>query len=348
MRFVIFNSIAILGAAAITLDSDSQAHGTSKGCMATYSWRQAYWTGNDTTFIDFFKTPQAKEYNCGDVYLNIADASNEGHLLSPERLADFLSQFREVSGNTATIYLFYAGGAPGYNDTVWALDFVRLFEEFTLNYIHPSLGPVGISFNVDLPLQAWMEIFDKTDEMKKTLHGYDVKVDVTFEDFKRAKPALVDKIMYRADHVNVITPSNNYDGLVELFEKFLTKTCPYCSTAKYDEYKAKITFIGEGDCRTKRNCKEGSMCAKFSACPSDPDGGILYAYDKLMHAIEYTSAKILLPYKFDHFFPADETHIGLNHFEWVRCFYGYQTWIEANLTECGSQYFGASQQCATQ
>ncbi|KAF4673803.1 hypothetical protein FOL47_010062 [Perkinsus chesapeaki] len=319
----------------------------SNKCMATYSWRQAYWTDNDTSFIDFFKTPQAKEYNCGDVYLNIADASNEGHLLSPERLADFLSQFREVSGNTATIYLFYAGGASGYNDTVWALDFVRLFEEFTLNYTHPSLGPVGISFNVDLPLQAWMEIFDKTDEMKKTLHCYDVKVDASLSTVNTNR-RLVDTIMARSDHVTVTTFSNSAAGLYDKFKIFLNETCPNCNNDYYCNYKAKITFLGEGDCTLPEDCSVASMCAKFSACPDDPNGGILYAYSTMKKAFDAIRGGILPSDRFDHFFPAHETHIGLNYFEWVRCFYGYQTWIEANLTECGSQYFPLSQKCNAQ
>ncbi|EER06212.1 hypothetical protein Pmar_PMAR005973 [Perkinsus marinus ATCC 50983] len=100
--------------------------------MATYSWRQAYWTGQDTTFLDFFKSDVSKEYNRGDVYLNVADASNVGKIIHPERLAELIANFRKVSGNSARFYLFYAQG--GGDDKKWAPDFVRVFNEFILKY----------------------------------------------------------------------------------------------------------------------------------------------------------------------------------------------------------------------
>mmetsp|Transcript_11442 Transcript_11442/g.9528 ORF Transcript_11442/g.9528 Transcript_11442/m.9528 type:complete len:91 (-) Transcript_11442:7-279(-) len=90
------------------------------------------------------------------------------------------------------------------------------------------------------------------------------------------------------------------------------------------------------------------MCARFSACPDDPNGGILYAFNTMQKAFNVISGDILPSYRFNHFFPPNETHIGLNYFEWVRCFYGYETWIKANLTECESQYYTLSQQCNAQ
>eukprot|EP00453_Perkinsus_chesapeaki_P002012 CAMPEP_0185921222 /NCGR_PEP_ID=MMETSP0924C-20121207/8749_1 /TAXON_ID=321610 /ORGANISM="Perkinsus chesapeaki, Strain ATCC PRA-65" /LENGTH=43 /DNA_ID= /DNA_START= /DNA_END= /DNA_ORIENTATION= len=43
----------------------------------------------------------------------------------------------------------------------------------------------------------------------------------------------------------------------------------------------------------------------------------------MQKAFNVISGDILPSYRFNHFFPPNETHIGLNYFEWVRCFYGY-------------------------
>ncbi|KAF4678665.1 hypothetical protein FOZ60_016269 [Perkinsus olseni] len=313
--------------------------------LATYAWNQAYYAGQDPTFIDFFESPEAEEYNRGDVYLNVADASNLGQLSNPRGLARLILDFREASGSDARFWLFYAGG--GGDDKKWAPDFVRVFKEFILRFGRSEMGRLGLSYNVGLDRKTWCEIFDKVDNIRNIprIKVHDIKVDVTL-NYRNPDKTLVDKIMYRSDHVTVETFNNTYEGLRDMFKTFLLDTCPPCNTDYYCNYNAQITFLAEGNCETKSlPCSESSMCAYYSSCPEDPNGGIRYAYDQLTKAFNYIPGNILPQYRFDHFFKPGDTHFGLNFFEWTVCYYGYESWYEIDLPKCGCDYFPASQKC---
>ncbi|EER07945.1 hypothetical protein Pmar_PMAR003265 [Perkinsus marinus ATCC 50983] len=311
--------------------------------MATYSWRQAYWTGQDTTFIDFFKSDVSKDYNRGDVYLNVADASNVGKIIHPERLAELIANFRKVSGNSARFYLFYAQG--GGDDKKWAPDFVRVFKEFILKYGNPDMGSLGISFHVKLDLATWYKIFDAFDALKTDpqFKPYNIALDVTMNYYNTDRK-LVDQIMFRADHVTLLTFANTSPRLINFFVVFLTKICPNCNNNYYPNYKAKITFLAEGDCNSGA-CSKTSMCAYYSDRLDNPNGGILYAYNQLSTALDYVRDHVLSKDKFDYFFEAGGTHIGLNFFSWVMCYYGSESWHQIGLQKCISDYQSASQIC---
>ncbi|EER20062.1 hypothetical protein Pmar_PMAR007343 [Perkinsus marinus ATCC 50983] len=313
--------------------------------MGTYVERQNIWADPEDTFIRFFQTNGARKYNRGDVYLNVTDASHEGEIFFPDLLAKFIVNFRMLSDNSARLYLFFSGGNG--DDEKWAPAFVRVFKEFIYDYGTPKMGRLGISFNVDLhDHNTWNRIFDAADTLKANswMDPFDLAIDVLI-NFNNRDAQLVDEVMYRADHVTV-RGIGNYDSYLDhSIMVFFLASCPNCTKDNYSNYKAKITYMAVGNCHDPPSCSQTSMCAYYSNRSDDPKGGILYAYNQLTGAIDYIES---YKYPFAHFFEAGGTHIMLDSFDWVMCFYGSETWDMLGLTRCVSEYRLASQKCRAQ
>ncbi|KAF4660587.1 hypothetical protein FOZ61_003905 [Perkinsus olseni] len=320
-------------------------------CMASYVWQQDYWTGKDSSYDDFYKALRKDhkydDYDCGDLYVNVADASNQGHLANPKGLAKFMEDYYKHNSK-GRVYLFYAGGAKGYDDKKWAPEYVKTYTEFVYKY-GPKYhwGPIGISFvDVELDEHAWKDIFHHTDEMKHYLYKhykYDVYVDVHFY-YNYHYKHLVELYMKRADHVSVATYSNTYEGLIKLYKYFFKYTFPHAYGKDYYKYKAKITFVGEGNCESKHSCGKTSFCAYYSDKYDDPKGGIRYAYDVFEKADTYVRRHILSRKQYEHYFEGYGSKYGLNYFYWVQCYYGKDLWYKAGLKHC-RKYRYYSDQC---
>ncbi|KAF4687881.1 hypothetical protein FOZ63_033485 [Perkinsus olseni] len=138
------------------------------GCLATYS-RKKYWRDGDPSFIEFFKTDESKQYNCGDVHLAVADASREGQLPDRFELIQFVKDFREQTGNDGTIYFTYVGGGSPSRGTeaYWAADFVPMVELFLLYDLASDYGPFGISVDAELDKAGWSKVFDAVEDTRR-------------------------------------------------------------------------------------------------------------------------------------------------------------------------------------
>ncbi|KAF4662228.1 hypothetical protein FOZ61_002614 [Perkinsus olseni] len=278
------------------------------GCLATYS-RKKYWRDGDPSFIEFFKTDEGKQYNCGDAYLAVADASREGQLPDRFELIQFVKGFREQTGNDGTIYFTYVGGGSPSRGTeaYWAADFVPMVELFLLYDLASEYGPVGMSFDAELDKAGWSKVFGAVEDTRRyfaeNYPDITFKVDVRL-DHSVGKEAF-DEIMREADHVSVPTFASDQPKLLALYNNFLEKTCPHYEDDNFMGYNAKITFVGTGDC---------SAPCGTTMCDFYPPN-ITKAHDLLQVAVNISRTISLSQGCFDHLLEADGTLIGLDYFE---------------------------------
>ncbi|KAF4707572.1 hypothetical protein FOZ63_001317 [Perkinsus olseni] len=253
--------IAVLSLAA-SLDEDE-----GEQCRATYA-RKRYWEENDPTFIEFVKVRGPETYNCGDLYLNVADASTKGTILHTKNLAKFMRTY---------------GGAQG-DEAVSATNFVFFLE----------------SFDVKLKFSPYMKILDGVDQMKGRLPQHNLKLGVTIP-YDQEGAVLVDRFMTRADRVTVTILCNNFEILVKMMNHFLKDTCVYCHSVNYDTLNAKITFIAQGDCEDiVSNSDHGS-----GFMPGTAGGSyevIFYVYELLKFTTDYLRGNVIADLWFDHLF----------------------------------------------
>ncbi|KAF4734547.1 hypothetical protein FOZ63_019706 [Perkinsus olseni] len=313
------------------------------GCFATYM-KQRYWRGavpNQLVFkpLAFFKTKEGGKYNCGDVYLSAADATDAGKLPGDgAKLIQFVKDFREQRGNrNGTVYLVYEGGAARSmtEDGYWAADFVSLFELLLAPYLQEE-GPIGISFNAAFDKATWSRVFAAVEDARRYAsldwtRNYTFKVDARLDHSSNDKEA-VDEVMRKADHVSVTTFSSNQTGLLDMYRTFLTSTCPHCNDKFVGSYKAKITFVARGGCDGSPHGE--SFCDYFMAHRYThrdlgrtyflvfSSEGIQKAHEELQASINAIPGKVIAEDKFDHLFEDNGTVMGLNDFRESRCIYG--------------------------
>ncbi|KAF4687883.1 hypothetical protein FOZ63_032884 [Perkinsus olseni] len=333
------HTLVIIAASVFSFSAD--AHGN--GCLATYA-REKYWRDGDPSFIEFFKTDEGKTFNCGDVYLAVADASQEGQLPDRDELIQFVKDFREQTENNGTVYFTYVGGeSPSRGtDADWAADFVSLVELFLLYELASEYGPVGISFSAVLDEAGWSKVFDAVDDTRRYLARYypDItfEVDVRLDHSSHGKEA-VDEVMRRSNHVSVTTFASRQPELVDMYSTFFTSTCPHCNDDTYEDYKAKVTFVGTGDCSAPCGT---TMCDYYALNPNN----VQRAYDELYYSINDARGTVLARDRFDYFLKANGTLIGLDHFEESRCIYGDGVLRAIGAPLCGAFATEHSDGCA--
>ncbi|KAF4662232.1 hypothetical protein FOZ61_002618 [Perkinsus olseni] len=314
------------------------------GCLATYS-RQKYWRDGDRSLIEFFKTDEAKQSKCGDVYLAVADASQEGQLPDRNELIQFVKDLREQIEDNATIYFTYVGGAlPSTGtDAAWAGHFVALVEVHLLFALAPEYGPLEISFDAVFDKTGWSEVFDVVVDTRRHFAAYypnipfkvDVRLDHSLDDRQ-----VVDEIMRKADRVSVTAFASHRFDLVDMYRTFLTSTCPHCNDESFRDYKAKVTFVATGDCSAPCGT---TLCDDYAfVVPSN----IVTAPAQLLASINIARGHVIGRDRFDYFLEANGTLIGLDHFESSRCIYGDGVLAAIGAPSCGADAIKHSQACS--
>mmetsp|Transcript_17017 Transcript_17017/g.14475 ORF Transcript_17017/g.14475 Transcript_17017/m.14475 type:complete len:146 (-) Transcript_17017:50-487(-) len=101
------------------------------------------------SLTDFAASDMGRLWNCGDLYINVADYSNFDRIHYPDQLIAWMKKWRQASGSDGRIYLTYGDVVERNGQKM--LGFVRVFEEFVLINIPASTIIVILAFKFSQP-----------------------------------------------------------------------------------------------------------------------------------------------------------------------------------------------------
>ncbi|KAF4753216.1 hypothetical protein FOZ62_000162 [Perkinsus olseni] len=315
--------------------------------IATYTWSQSYWREGDETLTNFAKSDMGRQWNCGDLYINIADASNYNFIKDQTKLVSWMKKWRQESGNNGVIWLTYGDVADKSGEKMVA--FVTTFEQFLMRSVPAQtmaeISPIGISFDVEhIADDYYKEALQKSQDMIKEVTqgmGYlpnSIFVDSTIEGEKN--PSETEYVMRYADHALMMLYRNelggNYeDDLLERMKWMMTEQCTVCTQPGWENLKAKITIMVEGSCEMGNGCAKLSMCAKDTSSYPDSNGGIEYIWDTLNNLTKrMVSEGVVTQEQFDHLFDVKGSLFAVHNWEWSRCFYGDSYSQQMGFSDC--------------
>lgn len=131
----------------------SVSEGTCSGkSLGTYSWDQSFWRAGNRDLLDFLESDTGMAWNCGDVYINVADYSNWKGIVEPDNLVKFARAFRQLPGAGSRVLWMTYGDVVERNGEKM-VEFVATFEEWLRDYVGSSvireIMPIGLSYDVE-------------------------------------------------------------------------------------------------------------------------------------------------------------------------------------------------------
>ncbi|KAF4670555.1 hypothetical protein FOZ61_010146 [Perkinsus olseni] len=315
--------------------------------IGTYTWSQSYWLEGDQALLNFLDHPMGRQWNCGDLYINVADASNHNKIKDEDKLVEWMKTWREQSGNNGTIWLTY--GDVVEKDGPKMVGFVETFKHFLMRSVSAQdmslIAPMGISFDVEHVAEEYYEraLMDAQMMKEEVTEGMgylpgSIFVDCTIEGEKNVVET--EYVMRHADRALMMLYRNEVNGtyeddLVERMKWMMTEQCTVCTQPGWENLRAKITIMVEGACEMGSGCKKLSMCAKDTSSYPDSQGGIQYIWETLQELRRRMIAdEIVTQEQFDHIFDVDGTLFAVHNWEWSRCFYGDSFSQEMSFSNC--------------
>ncbi|KAF4750263.1 hypothetical protein FOZ62_012222 [Perkinsus olseni] len=327
--------------------------------IGIYSWSQDFWREGDPSLTDFIQTDRGRTWDCGELYINVADASNYDKIVDQDKLVNWMKKWRQVSGNDEVIWMTY-GDVVEQNGTKM-VRFVKTFKDFLLRSVSAEdmaeIAPIGISFDVEhVPDTFYKEALTSSREMVQNVTkgmGYlphSILVGSTIEGEENQKETTY--VMQYADRALMMLYRNAVNGsypddLVERMRWMMTDQCVVCTKPGWENLRAKITIMVEGSCKMGHGCGKLSMCVEDTSKYPDPNGGIEYVWNTLQ---ELTNAivpeGILTQDQYNKLFLTNGTLYAIHNWDWSRCFYGDDFSREQNYTNC-QDYHTMAATCRT-
>ncbi|EER15178.1 hypothetical protein Pmar_PMAR006907 [Perkinsus marinus ATCC 50983] len=303
--------------------------------IGTYTWSQSYWREGDDSLINFATSDMGRQWNCGDLYINIADASNYNIIKDQTKLVSWMKKWRQETGNNGVIWLTYGDVVDKNGEKM--VGFVTTFEQFLMRSVSAQtmaeIAPIGISFDVEhIADNYYKEALTKSHDMINEVTqgmGYlpnSIYVDSTIEGEENSQET--EYVMRYADHALMMLYRNELGGsyeddLLERMKWMMTEQCIVCTKPGWEDLKAKITIMVEGSCKMGHGCGKLSMCAKDTSSYPDANGGIEYIWNTLNNLTKrMVEEGVVTQEQFDHLFDVNGTLFAVHNWEWSRCFYG--------------------------
>ncbi|KAF4677482.1 hypothetical protein FOL47_001297 [Perkinsus chesapeaki] len=327
--------------------------------IGIYAWSQDFWREGDPSLTDFIQTDRGRDWDCGELYINVADNTNYNFIVDQPQLVDWMKKWRQVSGNDNVIWMTY-GDVVEQNGTKM-VGFVKTFGDFLTQSVSAQdmaeIAPIGLSFDVEhVPdtyyKEALMSAQDMVQNVTKSM-GYlphSILVGSTIEGEENQQETTY--VMQYADRALMMLYRNEVNGtysddLVERMRWMMTDQCVVCTKPGWENLRAKITIMVEGSCKMGNGCGKLSMCVKDTSQYPDPTGGIEYVWNTLQ---ELTNAivpeGILTQEQYDKLFLTNGTLYAIHNWDWSRCYYGDDFSRQQNYTNC-QDYHSMAATCRT-
>ena len=251
--------------------------------LGLYTWGHEVWNNQQSPLIDFFLKPKAREFSCGDVYVNVADYTAPDILKNHHNVVPFMKNVR-ATGNRATIFLVYgdvnvgANGAPN-GPTDFADVFFNWFNSLSQSDID-AIVPIGLSYDCEhLAHTTISNALTRAQSLKSQIlnsklggNASNLVIEWTIEGER--KPMDTDIVMKLADRAlmmsyrnhmgsSVRNPGGQDNMVTRLFNFMFKEQCERCLDDAYARvnYKAKIKLMFEADCQCGASCHKISFCA---------------------------------------------------------------------------------------
>ncbi len=316
--------------------------------LGLYVWGHEYWNMVKSPIVDFLLKPNARQYACGDIYVNVADYTAPDYIPNEHYLLPFIKNIR-ATGNRAIVYLVYGDVHVSGNGAVnGPYDFANVFFDWIdkLSQLElDSILPLGLSFDCEhLSVKTISDALTQAQNRKQVilasrLHNDPTRITIQWTIEGEKKPHDTDTIMRLADSAlmmayrnhagpTALDPEGADTTLRRLFDFMLTEQCRYCLDDAYakQHYKAKITIMMEADCACGKSCGKISFCA-FDASVPDWGGrqfntGIEYMMDTLTKTKEAIQQG-MSPETYTRLFGNPQGHslFAIHNWQWFTCFF---------------------------
>jgi len=307
----------------------------------TFSWNTSYFKRGNPELVDFLDSAPGREFNNGDLYLNVADYSCAKHMAGEANLVEYIKQYRERVNRDNVIYLTY--GDVTEKDGEAMRDFTVKFFTWARSISAQdaaAMETIGISFDVehmDPEVSKAVLIMCRELRVDTAFGPSRIKIQHTLDGDRNILST--EYVMKYADSALAMLYSNTAVGLSELVNWLLTIQCPQCSNAEYvaQNYKAKFTIMLEASCKLGKGCSSKSMCVN-----DGDDGGALY----ISSVVDQVEAEIqsgqFAPFK--HLFDMQTLWV-IHNFEWYRCYAPFSSHF---LYESCRHYHDYARDCRAQ
>jgi len=253
----------------------------------TYSWDQKSWMEQPSNIVSFLASDVGREWQCGDLAVNVADYTNPENIHNDSLLVPFIQSVRRDAGLVDSVIWLTYGDVVTANGTkmrVFVDTFYRWAQGIDAATI-PSLGKIGISFDVEHMDAASTQTALQAAQAMKAQTSFpagQLLVQHTIEG--QINPDGAQNVMLYADSALMMLYRNyihdpagllaDDSSIVARMQWFLTQQCKNCLVdSAASAFKAKITVMVEAACQV------GEACKKISFCAHDGDGsegGMLY------------------------------------------------------------------------
>jgi hypothetical protein len=326
---------------------------STRGCpgntLGTYTVDKRLWQDNNMELIDFLSSDVAKEWQCGDVYLNVADFSSAGEIVNPNDLTKFIVNLRTGAENSdGVVWIVYSDLVDG--SPVKMLEFVDKFYGWASAI--PSediqlLGTIGLSFDVlNVDPETAQDVLQKSQIMKSVTSIPRGQLLVQFAlEASLDQSATTDKIMRYADSALMPLYRNTVqDGLASITDRLAWMLHQQCTGCLDDEYaianfNAQITILVEASCTVTSNCAETSFCAYDAVAPN---GGAEYIFNTLLDMEKNAVRDSVLSQEQLERLLHPVSKYAVHAWQWYRCFTPFSDSL--SYSDC-EDYHHLAQQC---
>lgn len=316
--------------------------------IGLYSWDTSYWMNGNSALFDFLDSEPGRQWNCGDIYVNVGDYSSAGTIVTPSNLVEFALSFGQRARNHARILYFTYGDVTAHDGDAM-VQFTHTFFDWvdTISAFEAAaIGRIGISYDVEHVDPAYTErVLALCRERRKSTAFGEKGLLIQYVIEGDENIAGTDIAFRYADSVlamlysNSLSDINPYgaDGLISRLKWFLTSQCKKCLDDDYSEsnYTAKISIMVEASCKMGRSCSWASFCAH-----DGPHEGVYYLYTVLDGAIK-SLPSFVTEKQFKRLFSVESPFV-VNSFEWYRCFTPFDNLFRH--TEC-ENYHSLAEDC---
>ena len=296
---------------------------TASGCegrrWGMFTWDRSYYRQPNAQFLNFLRSPEGRQYACGDIYINVADYSSPSLIPDERKLVDFIKAYRTTVGYDSIVYLTYGDVTERNGEAM--MTFTNTFFDWA-ERISPRdaelMGAIGISYDVerlDAEVSRSALVLGRERRVRTAFGETNLRIQHTLDG--DVNILSTQYVMENADSALAMLYSNTAAGLVNSIRWLLNTQCPSCLDDSHasTNYRAKISIMVEASCRMGRGCAEKSMCVYDNRTQ-----GAFYI-DSVFSETEASivSQEIVNPERFARLFDQQALWV-IHNFEWFRCY----------------------------